>query len=128
MDLDTYSFRVGAKDRYGCTVIDKNTFKNVLELTHADPIRITRVSGPEYEVQAIKCTSSGRTYYQLDLSEIGLSVGSTVTLTVGDDHNEVIMAIVEPPKKMWERRGVVDAIADLQRRVDDLEHAVWNES
>jgi hypothetical protein len=127
MDLDAYTFRVGAKDRVGCTVIDKHTFKNVLELTHADPIKVKRVSGPEYEVSAIKCTSSGRTYYQLDLSEIGLHVGSTVVLHASDDTpNEIHMAIIEPPHRMWERRGVVDAIADIQRRVDELEAAIWN--
>lgn len=124
---DVYTFRVGPKDRVGCTIIDKDTFKHVLELTHADPIRVKRVSGPEYEVSAIRCTSSGRTHYQVDFSEIDLHIGSTVTLTPSDDElNTIHMAIVEPADMMWERRGVVDAIADLQRRMDDLEAAIWN--
>lgn len=121
-----YTFRVGPKDRYGCTVIAKDTFKRVLRLTHADPIVVKRVSGDEFEVSAIKCTSSGRTYYQLDLSDVGLHVGSAVTLEATDEPNGLVMAIVEPPEKMWERRGVVDAIADLQRRMDDLEAVFWN--
>lgn len=121
----SYTFRATALDRLGCTKVPKDVFKNVLELTHADHIRVKRVSGPEYDVSSIKCASNGRTFYQLDLSDAGLHTGSMVTLTPGEEHNEVSMAVVEPAASMWERRGVVDAIADLQRRVTDLEDAVW---
>jgi len=115
----SYTFEVGPRDEYGCTEIHKKVFENTLGLDHHEPITVRRVTGQQFQLSALKCTSKGRKFYQLDLSELDLSRGARVTFRVLR-HNHVLMTVVEKAHKMWEQRGVVDAIVELQYAIDEL--------
>ena len=120
--MEPYTFEFGEKDAYGCTHIDKYTFKQELGLTHSKPLIIQRVDGTRHKVDAIKCTSNGQTFYQIDLTELGTLRDALVTIWPSEDgDNEVLMTILHPPHAMWKRGGVVDAIVDLQRRLSEIE-------
>jgi hypothetical protein len=85
---------------------------------------IHRTNGKVYAVDALRCISRNVTSYQLDLSLFKISPGSLVTFWPRDEENHVFLTAVEPSEVMWQNGGVVDAIVDLQRRVDELEEDV----
>lgn len=116
------TFTYTDRDAYGCTTFDRDTFRNQLGLRHTRPVSIIRVTGDALEVDAMKCLSRGQTYYQLDLSSFGIVPGARVTLRPSARHtqNVVTMTVVYPPAEMWGRRGIVDAIVELQCQLNDL--------
>ena len=123
--MESYTFRVTERDVYGCTTIEKRTFRTGLGLLASKPIMISRTNGKTYAIDALRCVSQGKTSYQLDLSRCKFSPGAVVTLWPCEEKNHVFLTSVEPPEVMWEKGGVVDAIVDLQRRVDDLEAELY---
>lgn len=119
--MESYTFTFGEKDAYGCTSIDKHTFRTALDLQSTKPVMISRPNGQTYAIDALRCVSKGETSYQLDLSAFKISPGADVTFWPCEEKNHVFVTVVEPSEVMWEKGGVIDAIVDLQRRVDDLE-------
>ena len=128
--MHSFSFDFGTRDAFGCTEIPKDVFIGVLNLTHRDPIAVTRVSGNVYDVDALKCTSQGHRHYQIDFSDFRIPVGSRVTIRPHDvEHNAVYMTVVESPERMHKHpERVVDAVVELQRTVQELKEWVyWDE-
>lgn len=121
--MEPYTFKFTERDAYGCTNIEKDAFRKELGLTHVKPVIIKKVNGLEYKVDAIKCVSKGKTFYQLDLTELGKLQDAMVTLwpCPEGNKNRVHMTVVQPSHLMWQRGGVVDAIVELQRRLDEVE-------
>ena len=119
--MGSYTFTITEKDIYGCTTFDKNTFRSILELQASKPVMITRPTGKTYAIDPLRCVSQGKTSYQLNLSRFEFSLGTTVTFWGCEEKNHIFLTSVEPSEVMWENGGVVDAIVDLQRRVDELE-------
>lgn len=123
-----HTFIFSERDAVGCTNLSKRVFSDILGLTHKQPLKVRRVTGEVALLDIVKCTSSGRKFYQVDLADVfDISVGAKVTLIQKEKKNEVTMVVVEPPEKMLEKHGVVDAIVDLQHRLDELEHDVYEE-
>lgn len=123
--MASHIFTVTEKDVYGCTAFDKNTFRTILELDASKPVMISRPDGKTHAIDPLRCVSQGKTSYQLDLSRFKFSLGTTVTFWRTEGKNHVFLTSVEPSEVMWQNGGVVDAIADLQRRVDELEAEIF---
>ena len=123
--MESYTFEFSKKDAYGCTSIDKHTFRKDLALQSDKPVMIQRTNGKVYAIDALRCVSKGETSYQLDLTPFDISPGSLVTLWPHDEKNHVFLTAVEPSESMWEKAGVVDAIVDLQKRMDELEDELF---
>ena len=117
------TFVFGKRDAYGCTTIATSVFLKDLKLTSNAPIRIRRVSGAVYEVDAVKCTTLGDRWFQVDLTGLGIGHGARVTLRKsGKAFNEVLMTAVEKSETMYKKPScLADAMVDLEMRVDALE-------
>jgi len=124
--MASFEFVYGECDEYGSTVIPKKTFEDILELNHNAIIIVERVSGMKYETHAVKCISMKRRYYHIDLSHLGIGRGARVTLNpIGK--NKLRAVVLETPENMWVRRGVIDAIVELQRDVKMLRDAIFGD-
>lgn len=116
-----YTFEFQSRDAYGCTKIPKEIFRDALALTHLKPIVIKRPNGNVYEIDALKCHSRQKAlFYQIDFTGLGISKNALVTLWP-EGANHLSMTVVEQSEVMWRNGGVVDAIVDLQRRLDEVE-------
>lgn len=122
--MESYTFRFKERDAYGCTALDKYTFKTALGLNANKPVLVKRPDGKTYPIDALRCVARGETSYQLDLTPFKISPGAIVTFWPEEEKNHVFVTVVEPSEVMWEKGAVVDAITDLQRRVDELEAEV----
>lgn len=124
--MESYTFTFQERDSCGCTCIDKGAFKDDLELTHLRALVIERVDGSHHKIDVIKCISKGTTFYQINLSDFGILKGAVVTFWPRKDaRNTVLMTVVQPSQLMWKHGGVVDAIVDLQRRLENIEDCVY---
>ena len=128
--MSSFTFEFGTQDAFGCTIIDKHTFTDELGLKYNAPLTIKRVSGSLYRVNVLKCTTRGYRHYQIDISDLGIPVGSTVTFRPIDEiENGVFMTVVDTPERMWKNpRHLVDAIVELQYSVKELkDFSDWEE-
>lgn len=126
--MNSHTFSFGTRDAFGCTIIEKDVFRNSLGLTCTRPVTVRRASGSLYEVDAIKCTSQGHRYYQLDLSDLRIPLGSKVTLR-HHGVNEVFMTVVDSTERLFHNpKSLVDAVVELQYTVQELKDDVYTES
>ena len=118
---DSFSFRFTKRDAYGCTTLESFIFKKTLGLNAQKPVLVHRTDGKSYALDVLRCVSNGKTVYQFNLTDFGISEGSIVTFWPREEKNHIFLTAVEPSHVMWQNGGVVDAIVDLQKRLDELE-------